>query len=469
MPRDDAGQLLTFRVADERFALPAAQVREVVRLPRVTRVPHAPDSLIGVGNLRGAVLPLVALGALIDRPVVDPKRVIVLADGDPVGIVVDEVSAVVDRGLEGDTRILDLAPLLAGAFSARSTAGRGAVAAPASVETAVEAVSDIVLLAFAVGRQDFALPIAQVEEVIRLPDDITLLPGADDVVLGTVARRGRLLPLLSLQRLLGLAAVETSQRPRVVIVRIGTHRVGLVVDAIRSVLRVDEAMIDAVPEVLSRGQAEAKIQAICRLDDGARLVSILATDHLVQGALTARLLQHKAEEGTDMVAQQAEGTGEQYLIFRLGGQDFGLPIAAVTEVTAVPDKLTRLPKAPAFVEGVMNLRGEVIAVIDQGRRFTGEPAAGKRRRVVVVMLGAMRIGFVVDLVSEVLRIPDAAIRPAPDLGHERTRIFDRIATIAGGEQMVLLVDPQELLDRAEADLLAAFADSGPISEDAARS
>jgi purine-binding chemotaxis protein CheW len=267
-----------------------------------------------------------------------------------------------------------------------------------------------------------------------------------------------LLPLLSLRLLLGLKEMSTDQRPRVVIVRIGSHRVGLVVDAVSAILRLDESLIDPVPAVLSRGSGEARIQAICRLSGGKRLVSVLAADHLIRDDLTSQLIQKLDGEGDDMADEAESARTEQFLVFRLGDQKFGLPIRAVTEVTMLPEKLTRLPKAPAFVEGVMNLRGQVIPVVDQRRRFLGDAASGNRRRVVVVSLGDIQAGFVVDAVSEVLRVPANALRAAPELGSEGTRVFDRVANL--GEGMILIVEPRELLDRAERDMLAAMNGKG---------
>jgi len=460
-PADDSGRLLTFRVADVRFAVPASAVREVVRRPKAVRVPHAPPGIVGLVNLRGNVLPLVALGALIDKPVTSDGRVIVLAQGDPVGILVDEVSAMVGQQSESavDAQLIDLPALMLKALGpARPgprSAGMGAVTATARAAATAD---EVVLLAFVVSEQEYALPLEQIEEVTRLPDDITLLPKANAVVVGTIARHGKLLPLLSLRLLLGLKEMSSDQRPRVVIVRIGSHRVGLVVDAVSAILRLDESVIDPVPAVLSRGSGEARIQAICRLDGGKRLVSVLAADHLIRDDLTSQLIQKSDGEGDDM-ASEAESAGtEQFLVFRLGEQDFGLPIGAVTEVTMLPEKLTRLPKAPAFVEGVMNLRGQVIPIIDQRRRFLGDAASGKRRRVVVVSLGDIQVGLVVDAVSEVLRVPADALRAAPELGSEGTRVFDRVADF--GEGMILIVEPRELVDRAERDMLAAMTGKG---------
>ena len=91
-------------------------------------------------------------------------------------------------------------------------------------------------------------------------------------------------------------------------------------------------------------------------------------------------------------------------MFRLGDDEFGLPIDAVVEVAQVPAQITRVPKTPKFLEGVVNLRGDVLPVVDQRRRFDMpalENAEG--RRLVVVRTDRHRAGLIVDSVSDVLR------------------------------------------------------------------
>lgn len=443
------GTLLTFKVGDERFSVPTTLVREVARLPRVTRVPHGPKSLIGLGNFRGTVLPIVSFASLADRESGGERRVILLDTANPLALAVDDVVALRD-GVDRSVRLVDIDALTARDFSSGTTRKARAVA---QLETAkADAVDNRVpLVAFAVADQEYALPIGAVEEVLRLPSDIALMPQADDVVVGSIAVRGALLPLLSLQALLALPGKVRLERARIVVVRIGAQRVGLVVDAVRSILRVAESDIDAVPAVLARGSAEARIQAICRLDEGRRLVSVLAVEHLVREDLTARLMQGTEET---MAEQKAAEASEQFLLFRIGDEEFGLPVASVVEVTQMPPKLTRMPNAPDFVQGVMNLRGNVVPVIDQAQRFRGAAAQGARRRIVVVRLGELQAGFVVEAVSEVLRVPSAALRPAPELGGDETRVFDRVANLEESGRMVLIVSPQELLNRAEQALLA---------------
>ena len=147
-----------------------------------------------------------------------------------------------------------------------------------------------------------------------------------------------------------------------------------------------------------------------------------------------------------------------FLVFRLGDDEFGLPIDAVVEVAQVPAQVTRVPKTPKFLEGVVNLRGEVLPVVDQRRRFD-MPALEKAetRRLVVVKTERHRAGIIVDSVSDVLRTQRAAVAPPPELTDEKTaRLIHGVINLEKADRIVLLLDPTELLTRAERVLLDTF-------------
>lgn len=475
-----AQSFLTVQVGSEHFALPASDVAEVIRPPAVTRVPLGPSSLVGVANLRGAVMPVVSLHRLLgatDRPSAH-ARVVVIDRGAPVGLVIDKVASLDATGdgpspehASGDggapVRLIDLDALLSRDFGsfARRSQHRQASASRQPHEQVDAARDETALVCFSVGSQDFALRLASVREVVALPSGVTAVPQADAVMLGVMALRGQLLPLVSLRALLGLRAVErTSSRVRIVVVRIGAGLVGLAVDGMKEILRIPSEEIDPVPAILTRGDAEAQIEGICRLDGGDRLVSVLSTDRLFRDQALAEQIMPRTENSDDMDTPNGPSdSDEQFIVFRLGGEEYGLPIAAVDEVVRMPETLTRLPKAPAFVEGVMNLRGRVVPVIDQRRRFQFEEQGERRReRIVVVRIDHMLAGFVVDSVSEVLKISQSLLRPTPDLAAGGSQVIDRVANIEIEGRMILLLNPRELLDRAEKDLLAAI--SGDSTE-----
>lgn len=103
----------------------------------------------------------------------------------------------------------------------------------------------------------------------------------------------------------------------------------------------------------------------------------------------------------------------QLVSFGLGEEEFGVDILQVQEINRMVE-ITRVPSSPPFVEGVINLRGKVIPIVDLRKRFgMPERVHDKNTRIVVVELGGRVVGFVVDGVSEVLRIPKSVTEPPP--------------------------------------------------------
>ena len=105
----------------------------------------------------------------------------------------------------------------------------------------------------------------------------------------------------------------------------------------------------------------------------------------------------------------------QVVSFKLGSEEYGVDIAQVQEINRMV-AVTHVPRAPQFMEGVINLRGQLIPIIDLRARFGMARAEHtKNTRIVVTEIGAKRVGMVVDSVSEVLRLPADQVEPAPEM------------------------------------------------------
>jgi purine-binding chemotaxis protein CheW len=119
----------------------------------------------------------------------------------------------------------------------------------------------------------------------------------------------------------------------------------------------------------------------------------------------------------DIHGHNAQFAGKivQVVSFRLGSEEYGVDIAQVQEIIRLVE-ITHVPRAPHFMEGVINLRGQLIPIIDLRTRF-GMPrvAATKSTRIVVTEIATKRVGMVVDSVSEVLNIPTDHVEEAPDM------------------------------------------------------
>jgi purine-binding chemotaxis protein CheW len=117
----------------------------------------------------------------------------------------------------------------------------------------------------------------------------------------------------------------------------------------------------------------------------------------------------------DNIQKQLSGKTLQVVSFALGSEEYGVDIAQVQEINRMVT-VTHVPQAAQFMEGVINLRGRLIPIIDLRTRFGMERAERtKNTRIVVTEIGSKRLGMVVDSVSEVLRIPVEQIEDAPDL------------------------------------------------------
>ena len=139
---------------------------------------------------------------------------------------------------------------------------------------------------------------------------------------------------------------------------------------------------------------------------------------------------------------------QQLVGFRIGRETFGLPISIVREIIRVP-VITAVPDAPPYVEGVINLRGRIIPVVDLRKRFgQTQIEPDKKNRVVVVDLERRAIGLIVNSASEVLRIPPSEIQHPSDVFPEGEMNFITGVGKLNG-RLVLLLDLNRMLQRGE--------------------
>lgn len=144
----------------------------------------------------------------------------------------------------------------------------------------------------------------------------------------------------------------------------------------------------------------------------------------------------------------------QIVGFRIGRETFGLPISLVHEIVRTPE-ITNVPHAPEYVEGVMNLRGRIVPVIDLRRRFGGAAIENSRKnRVLVVDVESKAVGLIVDSASEVMKISDTQIEPPPNvLTDAATGYVTGVAKHQG--RLIILVDLRRILQSGELRLPAA--------------
>jgi purine-binding chemotaxis protein CheW len=493
-------QYVVFSVGSEAYGIEIEYVQEIIRVPGMVKVPRTPPYLEGLANLRGNILTVVNTSVrfgLEKQPLSDASRVIVLDDGRKrLGFIVDKVSEVVNIAADEieevkkeETRaefLKGIARLAAGErlvmvldpahlMKTEETRDRvtGAVEslglARAEEKKKEEKEEKVQLVSFRVGEEEYGVDIGMVQEIVHLPETINRVPDAPAYLLGIITLRNHVLPVVSLRALFQLKDKEMDDRARIVVVNLCDQQkrnfsVGLVVDAVTEVLRISRAVIDPVPVLLRTGGGEG-ISGVCKIAEGKRLVYVLdPAGSLALGDLLK--VGGAVDSGEEEEVVSMDEQEEQLVTFKLGKEEFAAGISEVREIIRVPD-IVAVPKAPHFVEGVINLRGTIIPIIDLRKRFGMEESArDEHTRVVVVEIDGLLTGLVVDSAREVLKVSRLAIEATPDLltGSVDTRFIRGIAKAGEGERLIIVLNMKEVLSFKEKEELVDFGRSMEIAE-----
>ena len=153
-----------------------------------------------------------------------------------------------------------------------------------------------------------------------------------------------------------------------------------------------------------------------------------------------------------------ETVGQEFLIFTLGNEEYGIDILKVQEIRGY-DQVTRIANTPAFIKGVTNLRGVIVPIIDLRVKFSQQSVSYDENTVVIVLnFGQRVVGIVVDGVSDVLSLTAEQIRPAPEFAVTlATEYLTGLGSL--GERMLILVDIEKLLSSEEMSLADSVAKS----------
>ncbi|KXG78376.1 Chemotaxis protein CheW [Fervidicola ferrireducens] len=138
---------------------------------------------------------------------------------------------------------------------------------------------------------------------------------------------------------------------------------------------------------------------------------------------------------------------KRIVIFGLGSELYGMDIYELQEIIRMVE-ITRIPKAPSFIEGVINLRGKVIPIIDLKKKFgiVGDENSSERR-IIVANIGEQKAGLIVDHVSEVTTVRDEDIEQPPAVLGLESRFISGLAKL--GERIVILLKADEILNAME--------------------
>ncbi|WP_051330992.1 chemotaxis protein CheW [Aneurinibacillus terranovensis] len=477
-------QLVTFHLGDDEFGADIMNVKEIVRVPEITRVPNALNYIEGACNLRGNVLPIIdgrARFNMVKKEKEENSRVLVIdVNGKATGVIVDRVSEVIRvstsdiedppkivknmdadylNGIvkldNGDRLImfLDIVKVVHGDGGAEpQTSEKDAMGESflkSSDNSSLDAAGDEQLVSFLLGKEEYAIGIMQVKEIIRVPE-IMKVPNCEAYVDGVVSIRKNLLPIINLRRYFGMESKGITDHTRILVVDMGGFTAGMIVDKVSEVLRVPAGMIQSPPRFSA--QRGEQLKGVAKLDNGKRLIMMLEPSKIISAdayRMISDLKGASQENDDEMKSIERQMMEEEQLVaFKIDNEEYGIKIKEVQEINRMTE-VTKIPRAPHYIDGIVNLRGNIIPVLDL-RKFFGlsEKGITDAARIIIVDSAGAKTGIIVDSVSEVLRFEKALIESPPELlsnGIDSSYV-EGVGKLNEGKRMVLILRLNKVLD-----------------------
>jgi purine-binding chemotaxis protein CheW len=433
----DEEQLVSFRVGGDEYAFDIKRVSEILKVMDITAVPNVPEYVLGMFTIRNHLLPILDMRGLLGLPSLISERHDML---DKAREDESKWADAIRHAIEAGSRFV-------GVLVARESGfGKwleGYNTASVEVEGLVKRLKRKRADLYHTGKRALETSTGDKEADLSFYEEH--LTPALNVVLDII---GELKESMS---------AHISEDQRAMVVECGDMTIGYLVDWVDEVLRIPKSLINDTPAMATSDRKELK--AVAKLDDGKRLIMIMDESSLVSGETTAMLNtiqkqgqsgKHATEDSARSLAQESIDE-EQLVTFSIGKEEYGIRIMQVQEINRLAD-VTHVPRAPYFIDGMTNLRGNVIPVINIRRLFNLEAReADDRTRVIIVDIGGNKTGLRVDAVKEVLRLSRNDIDPAPDIVTENGagKLMQGICKIENGNRMVVLLDVSELLDIKE--------------------
>lgn len=428
-------KMVTFRIAKEEFAFNMEQVREILRVQTPNQVPDVPEYVLGVLTVRGQILPVIDLRRLLQQ------RSLADEFADSCRPLREEYERWIDQTEKafagGSQQKVD--------SSVMEHLRKWLAETNSSSQLLMEA------LAKARGLNERVIKQLQARTKHEENGDRDAARASGEDVLS-----GSRETVAALRKFEEQIAQNIQEDQRIIVVDAEGFVLGLVVDHVHEVLNVPKSLMEPPPRITSSGGME--LSAVAKLDDGSRLIMLLDVASLmkdqklrdVQGS--GQTVEERKTGETSTTGTGAQELSEVQLVtFMLGAEEYGVPISQIQEIDRLA-KITKVPKAAEFIEGITNLRGEVIPVLDTRKRFDLDvKPSDDRTRIIIVDLGGVKTGLVVDSVREVLNLAKKDIAPPPEaIGSGIDQQFiSGIGKVDAGKRMIVLLDVERILSRQE--------------------
>lgn len=490
--------IISFILNKELFGIEVDSIQEIIKSHNVTLVPGAPSFIEGIINLRGMIVPVINLRkrfSLAEDKTILQKIIVVNIKGLKTGIMVDNVKEVKDiankelkmtkslvAGIDAEylkgiltfeknelitlidlEKILDSEELEIEKLAEMNIAegGQNFNTGSDSGSADIEIIAQDLVVTFALGEESIALNLEKVIEIIDIPT-ITPVPDAPSYLLGVICQRDQIIPIVDIKKIIDIEAMKvdkfTDEDKSIVICNFFNVPIGIEVDKVYRILAVEKAKILPLPDVfdIEFSRYFDGVYSFTHIDS---LTTILNIEELIPTSDQEKLINmSQADLNSD---DENVDTSEQIMTtFRVGEDIYGVPIEKVREIINF-SRVTAVPRAPQFIEGIINLRGQIIPVIDINKRF-GLKATEKTSvsRIIVTQIDNYITGIIVDEVNEVRAYSEDLFSDPPSVIKGRKNTYIESVIRLNNGMMILILNINDILSQLEKEKLDEFSTKG---------
>lgn len=443
-------EILIVRDGNVSFGIPTERIAQILRVPEITPLALSPAQIHGMCAVGGNITTAVDMNRLLGMEGADPasaKSRILTLNGtlETSALVVPEVVAsvmiepenieylsdpkepivAICHHAEELIQVVDVERLIQKIRPPRFDPKEVSEKNESKIVQADQGSRHGRYLLFRMGGETYALEIDHLREILGGYHPITPLPGSEREVVGMMSLRDELILTVDLRLHYGFEP-RGSDKNRILIVQSGSKVIGLMIDEIIDIKEIPHSRIDRFEDAEGKGKITGVIH------DENHLIALIGRE-----ALETLIRKYDSLIVTADAAAQHSGGDRMFevVVFRLGNEEYAIDIEKVAEII---DKtpVTPISQAPDQVEGMVNIRGQIVMIGSLHRRLGVAAASEEEQKIIICDTPKGRMGFFVDGVSDVVGVCADEIRPEG----ERGALFSDTLYFDGGKRLVMLLD-----------------------------
>ncbi|WP_165973981.1 chemotaxis protein CheW [Marinitoga lauensis] len=400
---------LVFEIYNQDYCVSMFKVKEIINMKKITRIPLFPEYIQGLINIKGEIIPVINLGKRFgyNGEIRQFSKIIIINEEKPFGIIVDKTKGIlneIEEKIESkstyinsilkkknkDYILLDIEKLIDIKKTNTNTIN---ISKDRRIIKKLSKKANKKVIIFGINNEKYGFIINEIQEIIKYitPNKIPKMP---QCVKGIISIKNEFMPVIDLNECLYGKETIITDFTKIIIMNVNGIKAGFIVDNVYYLLSFPE--IKKIPSILRENK---KFQGFLRYKDMS--IMILNPGFMISDDIKKLNKKSKKIKSDIRIKEKRE----KYVLFDVENEKYAIEINSIVEINRIKD-ITRIPEVPDYIRGFMNLRGEIIPLIDLKKRFgiNKEIKITEISRMIVVSIEGKKIGFLVDSVTEIIQM-----------------------------------------------------------------